>query len=459
MSALATPQVAPLAGSTPLGIATQPSTETPETTPAVAPASPTLLRIPLDRAALLAAVRTVCKITPRKSPKSALTCLRLSVSDAGAVSVYGTDGEASAAVSAGVTDRYRADDRYGACLIPAHELARVLRDMDGPTARIDATADAVRIAGEHRFATLTVPQVRETGSVDASGRGDHTYRPATPDDLPAAIGAGDDWLGVVELPAPELAAALKRGQVCTDTESSRYALGGVKLDTQPGKLSITGTDGRRLITTAIDCDTRDADNGFPNALPLGDVASILPSSVAKLAAQAMAKLGGIVTIARTADALRLCADGVTIAAKCEAGRYPRWRDVVPSRRSDWRGVVDAYELGQACKRMIGATSDERRGVDCTWSPDGLAMVAHADPDREDVVTGSERVTLAEAAAGTVDVTIDPRLLADALGTIPKPKRREMPPLAEVSLTDADGAIVLRWQGVTLVVMPLARDRG
>lgn len=141
---------------------------------------------------------------------------------------------------------------------------------------------------------------------------------------------------------------------CTDTGSSRYALGGVFLERREGTACAVATDGRRLIAAEWQDDSTAAD--FP---PVGlDVApapgsefdqdgKVIPAAdCVKLARTAKPKgkaaskkpvLQFVALEERTANgkAKFAATDGETTATAEVAtieGRFPKWRDVLPGDR-------------------------------------------------------------------------------------------------------------------------------
>lgn len=111
---------------------------------------------------------------------------------------------------------------------------------------------------------------------------------------------------------------IRRTIFATDNESSRYALGGVKLEFKDGQLTAVGTDGRRLAkmdgpVTAV---------GTPE--PLGEL--VVPSKAMKLIGELIDSAE--LRIGRVKDSFIAKSPTFTVVAEALEGRYPRWRDVV-----------------------------------------------------------------------------------------------------------------------------------
>lgn len=138
----------------------------------------------------------------------------------------------------------------------------------------------------------------------------------------------------------------------SDTESSRYALGGVFLERKDDTVYAVATDGRRLIAAQWQDDPADYPAVGLDPLPapgseFAETGKIIPSAdciklsrTAKPKVRAAAKNPQLAYVAmeeRTANgrAKFAATDGETTAALEVAtieGRFPKWRDVVPGER-------------------------------------------------------------------------------------------------------------------------------
>jgi len=101
---------------------------------------------------------------------------------------------------------------------------------------------------------------------------------------------------------------------CADTESSRYALGGVKCDSADNVSSVTVTDGRKLLSVSYgdECDAVDC---IIEAKPLAK-------------AYAAASVKGRNTVFEVVDTKAMVVgSGGAATAPLLDGKFPRWRDV------------------------------------------------------------------------------------------------------------------------------------
>ena len=101
---------------------------------------------------------------------------------------------------------------------------------------------------------------------------------------------------------------------CTDTESSRYSLGGVKCDSADNVSCLTVTDGRKLLNVSYgdECD------------PVDCIIEAKPLTKAYTAAAAK----GRNTVFEVVDGKAMVVGGAGAAtAPLIDGKFPRWRDV------------------------------------------------------------------------------------------------------------------------------------
>ena len=101
---------------------------------------------------------------------------------------------------------------------------------------------------------------------------------------------------------------------CTDTESSRYSLGGVKCDSADNVSCLTATDGRKLLNVSYgdECD------------PVDCIIEAKPLTKAYTAAA----VKGRNTVFEVVDGKAMVVGGAGAAtAPLIEGKFPRWRDV------------------------------------------------------------------------------------------------------------------------------------
>lgn len=245
-----------------------------------------------------------------------------------------------------------------------------------------------------------------------------------------------------------------------DDESSRFALGGIRLERDGDRIVAVATDGRRL--HALDVPSLSEPDAAVEVIIYPALVAGFVRAVRTVAREVLG-LGGrrldwaladsIVEVRRSASErcleLRWSCDGATVAVQgCEIeGRYPRWRDVLPEGCMDGAGTI-ALPVKEGTAQMKAAArvvTDFRPGVKF----DAGQVAAGHDS------TGTFTAPLDGTMTGPA-IILDPAFVIDALAAV-----------AAVGDTVAafnvhDGASATRVEAGTdarlrVVIMPLAAD--
>jgi DNA polymerase-3 subunit beta len=240
---------------------------------------------------------------------------------------------------------------------------------------------------------------------------------------------------ICRLPADQFCRAAKATIYATDSESSRYALGGVLVEVADGNPTWVATDGRRL--SCVETETDQA---------VDDSQTILPGRLVALAAS-LAVGDGSVQIEADAKEVRFSLDGTTITGRLVEGKFPRWRDVLGEPEGE-PTVIDVAELLQAVNSAAIVTSEQSKGISLTWTANTLVLVGRSSE------YGESRVICPTIAAGsTASTKLDPKFMAQFLAHLPADEE----PHVDVYVKDAQSRVLLRCGPYTGVIMPLAED--
>jgi DNA polymerase III subunit beta len=260
-----------------------------------------------------------------------------------------------------------------------------------------------------------------------------------PEEFPAVADFNEEKYH--ELPARALRELIRRTIFATDNESSRYALGGIKLEWKDNVLTAVGTDGRRL--AKMDGPAQAV--GSP--APFGDV-TVVPTRAMNLLERALGEDGSEVQIAIRQNDILVKNPRATIYSRLLEGRYPRWRDVFPQRPSSVKIDLSVGPVHSAVRQAAIVTSEESRGIDFTFGDGSLVLAGQT------AEVGQSRIELPIAYDGqTIAITLDPRFVNDFLKVLEPEKS------FTIDLQDSDAAAVCTTDdGYGYVIMPLARDR-
>jgi DNA polymerase-3 subunit beta len=359
--------------------------------------------ITLDTTTLRAALADVLRAVPTRSPKPILQNVRI-----GDGLLTGTDLEIR-------IDR-EIDYHGDAMLLPAHRLSAILKAATGDTVTLTPKDSSVVVRCGSGSWTLPTEDAAEFP----------TWEPG-------------ELTAICRLPADQFARAAKATVYATDSESSRYALGGVLVEVTPtddGSMQHwVATDGRRLA-----CVETESDQAVDKS------ATIVPARVMSTVA-AMATGDGSVHVDADAKEVRFSLDGCTVTGRLVEGKFPRWRDVLGETTGE-PAVIGVGELLGAVNSAAIVTSEQSKGVTLRWSSDTLVISGRSSEYGESTVKCS--CVAVGNAAGT---KLDPRFLAQFLGHLPPDEE----PNVEVYVADSQSRVLLKCGVYTGVIMPLAED--
>jgi DNA polymerase-3 subunit beta len=254
---------------------------------------------------------------------------------------------------------------------------------------------------------------------------------------------------VTRLPADQFARAVRGVVFAADQESSRYALGAVLVEVQDGVVNFVATDGRRLCSCEMEHDLAVDDRRYPKHK---DEKVSPPLLVPSRVMQILARVAGTgdeesVQLEATGNELLASIGGTTVTARLTEGRFPRWRDVIPSEGAEPTTVLATAFLS-ATKAAAIVTSENSKGVQYTFTAEGIHLHGQS------AEAGESSVTCEIVEAGhACTVKLDPIFVREWLSGLPA----DGEPTVSVQAKDGESAVVLRTDTFTGVIMPLAKD--
>jgi DNA polymerase III subunit beta len=371
------------------------------------------MKISCDREQLLQAFQTVATVAPSRSPKPILQNVKLDVTQDGA-SLTATDLEVGIRHAVTGVDVQAA----GSVVLPVTRFGSILRESTDQTLHIESDGNGATIRGERSKFQL-------------------------PAENPAEFPTVADFAetSYFEAPARLLRELIRRTVFATDNESSRYALGGVKLEFDAGQVTAIGTDGRRLAKMAGPIGV----HGEPAAVQQN---TIVPTRAMQLIERAIAPSDAEVQLAIRGNELLVHSPRATISARLLEGRFPEWRKVFPPSGAGQQIELAAGPTHAAVRQAAIVTSEESRGIDFTFGGGSLVLAGKA------AEVGQSRVELPIGYDGPeITITLDPRFVIDFMKVLDAEKTFTL------ELKDGESAAVCTTDdGYGYVIMPLARDR-
>ncbi len=370
------------------------------------------MKITCDREQLLNAFMTAATVAPSRSPKPILCNVKLEVTNQGCI-LMATDMEVGIRIEVGGIEV----DTPGTILAPVKHLGGILRESSDEKLKIEANDKGTVVRGE---------------------RSEFKLAAENPDEFPNV--AGFTETAYYEVAAPLFKELVRRTLFATDAESSRYALGGVLIELAEDKIIAVATDGRRLAkmegpAVAV---------GGPQS---GDTMTIVPSRAMQLMERTLGDATAPVQIAARANDVIVRNSRSTIYARLVEGRFPKWRDVFPTRNDSVQTQIAVGPLYSALRQAAIVASDESRGIDFTFGHGTLVFTGSS------AEVGQSRVELPIPYDGEdISVTMDHRFVGDFLKVLDSERT------VCVDIRNSDSAALFTTDdGYGYVVMPLARE--
>lgn len=309
---------------------------------------------------------------------------------------------------------------------------------------IDYAGDHVLLPYQRTLAILRASQAGEvritpngtTCRLEA-GDAEWTLPTQNPDEFPGS--QIEDAPAIATIPCDQFARAVNAVSYAADTESTRFALGGicVEVSRAEGTVTFIATDGRRLSTAEIEIgqDTDDAQRLVPvNAMhTIRDLCKGHESEA--------------VQIDSTASEFIATLSNARVVSRLVEGRFPKWRDVIPEHDTRPTTVTRA-ELEAATRAAEVVTSEQSKGVAFTLSGDAIALNGKSSE------FGTAEVTCPVVEAGhECTFKLAPAFVLKFLKGLPP----DGEPTVSILAKDSQSAVVFRCDDYTGLMMPMADD--
>jgi DNA polymerase-3 subunit beta len=370
------------------------------------------MKVTCDRERLLHAFQTAASVAPTRSPKPILQNVKMEVAEGGAI-LMATDLEVGIRVDLPGVEIQTPGD----VVLPTQRFSQILRE---------SSDEKLLLEGDGR------------GAVVRGERSEFRLPCENPAEFPEVGAFQEDKYH--ELPARFFRELIRRTVFATDTESSRYALGGVLIELTADRIVGVGTDGRRLAR-------QEGPAKSVAGHQTGENTTIIPTRAMQLMERALADSDENVCITTRENDVLVRGQRVTIYSRLVEGRYPKWRDVFPHHESPVKIELTVGPFFAAVRQAAIVTSDERRGVQFSFNDGKVVLAAHG------AELGESHVELPVAYDGPeLPVNLDPRYVSDFLRVLDPDQTFTL------ELKDGESAVVcFTDDGYGYVIMPLARE--
>lgn len=377
------------------------------------------LKITFNRSSLLKSLIAVSAAVPSRTPKDILKNV-LMVGKGNRIELVATDQEIGirvelpedAIVSQSVQDSFNNFE----ILFPPQRVRSILQELSSVDVVFDIDDEDrnMRIIASGAKFRITTEDANE-------------YPP-----VPKMSGEG-----CFQVPLPVFELAVRRTDFACDTESTRYALGGINIEHDGNKCVLAATDSRRLSVVEMAAEVI----GSPKKITK-------PTVVPVKACKIIAGIGGAenIQVQVNENDVMFCIGNVTVYSRLIEGRFPRYRDVIP-KRGNVRVNLPSGPFASVLRQSQICLDNETRAVTLTFDQGVVTLESTSSAGQSAVEFpceyDSEKMVL----------SVDPKYIADFLKTMSAEQ------MVEVSIIDANTAITFRvGDSVTYVVMPLAIDR-
>jgi DNA polymerase III subunit beta len=370
------------------------------------------MKIIFDREPFWTAFQAAATVAPTRSPKPILQNVKLDVTESGGM-LLATDMEVGVRLAVPGLEI----EKPGSVVLPVARFGSLLRESSDDKLKLETTERGTTVKGD---------------------RSEFKLSGENPDEFPTVTSFDESKFH--EVPARLLKELIRRTIFATDTDSGRYALGGVLLEFHEDRIIAVGTDGRRM--AKMEGPAKSTGGHLS-----GDAMTIVPTRSMHLIERLLTDADAEVQIAARANDILVRTPRGTIYSRLVEGRFPRWRDVLPQRHEAAKVDFNVGPFYSALRQAAIVTSDDSRGIDFTFGEGMLEMVANT------AEVGQARVELPTTFEGAkTTVILDNRFVADFCKVLDPEKTFTF------EFGDGDGPVLLSTEdGYGYVVMPLARD--
>ena len=302
------------------------------------------------------------------------------------------------------------------CLIPAARMKQVLNEL---------SEEALTIS------------IRDTELTIKSGSAVFKLQTGDPIDFPEVPTFKSD--SFIEVDSATLKDMIRKTIFCVDTDSTRYALGGVQLEIIGETITMAATDTRRL--TVINGKCSQVNN--PKSMTEKPV---IPAAAMKLVASSLDNAASV-KIAVNQNDIAFQIGEVSIASQLVQGRFPGYRKVCPEEKSFTRRI--SLPVGQFARLLSAARvmeSPESKGLHLRFEKGILAVNA---------TTSSIGDANAEMPISFDGEPIKIYVCGQYLSEMCKAFQPDQS--LDVGIIASDARISFAADGVKHIVMPLSKD--
>jgi DNA polymerase-3 subunit beta len=332
------------------------------------------MKVRCNRDELAEALAAACTVTPTRTPKPILECVRLQVRSDELV-VSATDLE----LSVRYVVRQVEVEETGDTVVKADTFNKIVRESSDELLGLELVESMLHVRGADSHFQI------------------HTQNPG--EFPPVAMADGEPDFSVE---CQVLRRLIEWTVFASARESTRYAINGILWEIQGEELVLVATDGRRL-----SC----ARGPFEPAAKGKELYIIVPAKALQLTARVPADADAPVNVRLSGSQLLLEVGAMVLGTSLVEGHFPKYQDVIPSDNDKLVELGTAQFQG-ALRRAALLTNEESKGVRLAFSEGNLILSSRA-PEQ-----GEATVSLAiEYGGEPVEIGFNPAFLLDVLRVV------------------------------------------
>lgn len=366
-----------------------------------------------NREKLANAFQIAATIAQSKSPKEILHNVKIDVKSDRS-SLMATDTEAGIRIELEDVEVIG----EGKALLNVNKVGQIFKESNDERLTIESDDKSILIKGQH--SEFNLPS-------------------ANPDEYPTVTGFEEEKYH--EIPSRLFKELVRRTSFATDTESTRFALGGVLLELKGDEVIAVGTDGRRLARMA------GKGKSVGGHETIGST-TIVPVRSMLLMERSIEDKDDVVQIASRGNDVIIRSNRSTMFSRLVEGRYPNWRQVIPERTEDVVIDLSAGPFHNVIRQAAIVADKESRGLDLEFG-NGVLLLTAKSADM-----GQSRVEMPINYDGEpIKMKLDYRFLGDFLRVL-EPEA----PFTMSIVNSTSSALLSTGDGYAYVVMPMAMDK-
>ena len=239
-----------------------------------------------------------------------------------------------------------------------------------------------------------------------------------------------------KLPCKAFVKAIRSTEYACDLASNRYQLGGVAIDRTKTELTFVATDGRRMAMISL----------APENVDNNEYTVILPHRACTLLANMLSSESGEVEIMIDSSSVMVKTETLSLHFPLVEGRYPNWRQVLPSDENSKKFTTVASALTEAVRLSAVCTTVDASGIDLSIVGQELTIKSQA----ADVGSGLVRIPVTTESQESFSASMNYKFILDFL------KPLDATEMVTIAMPSQHSPVTLKAGTTTGVIMPVAR---